>query len=493
MTISTTTTYVERDGNDTATEFSFPFPIFSDTEIIVTKIASDGTETVLVIGSGSSNYTVQVSRYPGSGSITYPASGSTKLATGESLRIQRVTNKTQLSQLRNQGGYHPETVEGILDRLTMIAQENSEATGRSVKVSIAASSIIADTEVTVTASDAGKALVVNSDGDGFSLSTVGAQGATGPQGPQGEQGPAGASGSGSGDMLAAQNLSDLADAATARTNLGVEIGADVQAYDATLDTLAALASVANLTAIAALTGAANKLIKFTGAGAVALIDFKDEDDFASDSATAVASQQSTKAYVDSQISDNSSAGTADVIWTLRSTPRTGWIFLDGRSIGDASSSATNRANADTEDLFTEIWNSMADAQAPVSGGRGASASADFAAHKRITLPDARDRVIAGKGNMSGSAANRLTNQSGGVEGDTLGASGGSETHTLTTAQMPAHTHTFGSHTTGANGGGALKACLGPNDSTSPASNSTGSGSAHNNVQPTLVLNCMVKL
>jgi hypothetical protein len=43
-------------------------------------------------------------------------------------------------------------------------------------------------------------------------------GATGVAGPQGPQGPAGA---GSGDMLAANNLSDLTNFATARTNLGL--------------------------------------------------------------------------------------------------------------------------------------------------------------------------------------------------------------------------------------------------------------------------------
>lgn len=41
---------------------------------------------------------------------------------------------------------------------------------------------------------------------------------------------------GGGDLLAANNLSDLANAATARTNLGVAIGSDVQAYDANLPT-----------------------------------------------------------------------------------------------------------------------------------------------------------------------------------------------------------------------------------------------------------------
>lgn len=49
-----------------------------------------------------------------------------------------------------------------------------------------------------------------------------------------------------GALLSANNLSDLANAATARTNLGVAIGTNVQAWDADLDAIAAIASTVGL-------------------------------------------------------------------------------------------------------------------------------------------------------------------------------------------------------------------------------------------------------
>lgn len=64
---------------------------------------------------------------------------------------------------------------------------------------------------------------------------------------------------------------------------------------------------------------------------------------------------------------------------------------------------------------------------------GGSSNSDF------VVPDLRGRVVAGQDDMGGSSANRLTGNSGGVDGDTFGATGGSESANLQ------HSHTVNSH------------------------------------------------
>jgi microcystin-dependent protein len=266
----------------------------------------------------------------------------------------------------------------------------------------------------------------------------------------------GAAGAGSGDMVGSNNLSDLTDAVAARTNLGVAIGSQVQAYSAGIPTAAASQA---------------------------------EAEAGSDNTKWVSSLRVSQA-IDAQVSVSLPTGmTVDYVG---STAPTGWVLLDGRTIGSASSGATNRANADTSDLYTLLWNSMADTEAQVSTGRGASAAADFAANKTLTLPDARGRTIAGKDNMGGSTASRLTAAASGITGTTLGTSGGTQTHTLTTAQLPSHSHGLTLYDA-APGTSAVAGGSGGTVSGSPTTNSAGSGDAHNNTQPTLILNKMVKL
>jgi hypothetical protein len=92
----------------------------------------------------------------------------------------------------------------------------------------------------------------------------------------------------------------------------------------------------------------------------------------------------------------------------------GWLIRDGKTIGDATSGATGRANSDTYLLFAKIWletTNTTDSGAyylqdssgsPVA--RGASAAADFAAHRRMPLPDDRGRHDEGL-NTTGSGVN----------------------------------------------------------------------------------------
>jgi len=108
----------------------------------------------------------------------------------------------------------------------------------------------------------------------------------------------------------------------------------------------------------------------------------------------------------------------------------------------------------------------------------------------FTLPDLRGYVVAGKDDMGGTAASRLTTP----DGTTLGATGGSETHTLTTSEMPAHTHSISTYddATSEQSGDGIRSTNDGYNATTHNTNSTGGGSAHNNVQPTIVLNYIIK-
>jgi microcystin-dependent protein len=112
----------------------------------------------------------------------------------------------------------------------------------------------------------------------------------------------------------------------------------------------------------------------------------------------------------------------------------GFVRANGRTIGSATSGATERANADTSALFLYLWG--ADANLAVSGGRGGSAASDYAANKTIALPDWRGRALAGLDDMGNSAAGRLTASYFGTAATALGAAGGAESRTLTLAQIP---------------------------------------------------------
>jgi microcystin-dependent protein len=171
--------------------------------------------------------------------------------------------------------------------------------------------------------------------------------------------------------------------------------------------------------------------------------------------------------------------TGEVEVTIETTPPEGWILLNDGTIGNASSGATNRANADTEALYTLLWTNISNTYCPVSGGRGASAAVDFAAGKTIQLPLLRGRAIGIYGSGSGLTARSL--------GETAGA----ETHALTANQIASHTHTYTDAGSTSNTAYAAVDYFGGTDTVNTSY--TGSGAAHNNMQPTTFLNAIIKL
>lgn len=133
----------------------------------------------------------------------------------------------------------------------------------------------------------------------------------------------------------------------------------------------------------------------------------------------------------------------------------------------------------------------------------------------FNLPDCRGRVVAGKDDMGGSAASRLTSTYFGGTATSLGAVGGLESHTLTTAQLashshsnsltdPGHTHSLTTGTSvltnpGAGSIGSSGFSFGTGTIVSSTTGITitnataGSGNAHNNTQPTIIANKLIRI
>jgi hypothetical protein len=198
----------------------------------------------------------------------------------------------------------------------------------------------------------------------------------------------------------------------------------------------------------------------------------------------------------------------------------GFVRANGLTIGNGGSGATERANADTQTLFIYLYG--ADANLAVSGGRTGNALNDFNSGKQLTLPDWRGRALAALDDMGNSAAGRLTSAFFGTSATVLGASGGTESQTLSLVQLPTGITSTGTISVSTGGNvfaiegngvfnGVAQVALGATGSfvaatsaggwaaqntltggNSMTSNNT-SGSAHPIVQPTMLATIYLKL
>ena len=156
-----------------------------------------------------------------------------------------------------------------------------------------------------------------------------------------------------------------------------------------------------------------------------------------------------------------------VISYAGSTAPNGWLLCDGSAMSRTTYAA----------LFSAIGTTY---------GTGDGSTT-------FNLPDIRGRTAVGAGQGSG-----LTNRA-------LAASGGEETHMLSAAEMPAHNHgvTDPGHTHSVDVGGGNPGSASNNIDTSQSGSTgssttgitiqnAGSGTAHNIMQPFLILNYIVK-
>lgn len=172
----------------------------------------------------------------------------------------------------------------------------------------------------------------------------------------------------------------------------------------------------------------------------------------------------------------------------------GWLFCDGRTLQASTYAA----------LFAAIGTTF--------GSAGAGT---------FNLPDARNRARIGLGNMGGTSSGRVTTATASPNGNTIGATGGSERHTITTNEMPAHSHTGttasagghnhsvsapsvgtgGSDIAGAKWTARSSTNYGPvavtsstagNHTHSVTINNTGNGNPHNNMPPFIIVPVIIK-
>lgn len=269
MSITSTTNKVAYNGNGSTTSFAFAYPVRDDDDItVIVRNETTGAETTLVDGT-----TCSVTVAADFTSATVDTSGGSApygtLTTSEQLIINRSTPYTNNLDFRNHDGLLAEVLDEAVDRLEMECQRLQEQLDRCLKLQISEDSTNPDITYTtqlpsiVNLDTSGKFLKFTSDGDATPVVTLSFESTT--------------------TANAVANTGTSTDNAVARFN-GTD-GKAVQNSGVILD------DSNNLTGVTSINIGST----------IAVTGVLDEDNMASDSAVKLATQQSIKAYVDTQV------------------------------------------------------------------------------------------------------------------------------------------------------------------------------------------------
>lgn len=159
MTISSEVNKIQYDGDNSTTVFSFPFKIFSNTDIQVYTIDSSNVFTLKTL---TTDYTVSINDGEG-GSVTFLSAPASTV----DVLIIRVLNYTQPTDIPRESNIPEKSLEDAYDRATMLIQQVEEQVERSIKFSETST---LDTEITDSlVSSAGKTIIINSGETGLEL------------------------------------------------------------------------------------------------------------------------------------------------------------------------------------------------------------------------------------------------------------------------------------------------------------------------------------
>lgn len=127
MTVQTSDSIANFNGNGTATDFPIAFKFNSAADLVVLLINSDGNFSVQSLNS---DYTVSGAGDDEGGAIHFISPPSSQ----QKVKVLRVVDILQLTDLRNQGEFYAEVHEDVFDLLVMIAQQQQAAIETAIRV-----------------------------------------------------------------------------------------------------------------------------------------------------------------------------------------------------------------------------------------------------------------------------------------------------------------------------------------------------------------------